>query len=196
MRILWLDDEPEMVKFAEECCRYSHRDWIFINTSDPVWAIHMLETQPYDVVVSDVMITNPLPEGWTWEQSPSPQVRQYEGIRLWRRFRYPFSGRRESITPRTVPILIVSAHSHDALDMYIGRYVGPYEILSKPILPDELRLVLEAIDAGRSAPHRRWYDPNGIDGGYMAGGSRPDRDTPPPVRWRRDRHYGPKELEW
>ena len=197
MRILWLDNTPEMVRFPQECCRYDHRDWTFTTTPDPVWAIRMLETQPYDLVITDVKLDNPLPEGMgRVDLATDDRIKRMAGIHLWREYRHPAMRPTKPTTPKTVPIIVCTAVSDDTGDMLIGKYIGPYDIIHKPIQTEDLQAVIEAVEAGKQPVRKRWYDIDGIDGGWSSSQFRPNRDTPPPIRWAAPEKHGPTELEW
>ena len=198
MEILWLEDNPDRSRFVMELTRYHHNDWRYTSLHTPIEAIALVSRVRYDVVVSDLSLSGPMP--MTYEQNHRDwygvhhRFANMRGLSLWRTYRHPLLEPLHPISTKGIPLIVITAYACDSDLPEVDRWTVPYDMIPKPIDDDRLRETLEAVERGDAPPSRHWRSDEHGWSSVLVPGEEIGGESHEPLLL--DIPSRPKELEW
>ncbi len=128
--VLAVDDEKHIVRLVQ--INLQRGGYNVVTASDGKQALDMIETNPPDMVISDVMM---------------PQM---DGFELLKRLK-------QNPVTRELPIIMLTAKAMDS-DVYEGWRAGADVYLTKPFNPQELLMWVRRIFEGRETPDDKRFE--------------------------------------
>ena len=128
--VLAVDDEKSIVRLVQ--INLQRAGYNVVTASDGKQALDMIEAEPPDMVISDVMM---------------PFM---DGFELLKRLK-------QNPVTRELPIIMLTAKAMDS-DVYEGWRAGADFYLTKPFNPQELLMWVRRIFAGREIPDDKRFE--------------------------------------
>jgi CheY-like chemotaxis protein len=135
IQVLWVEDEPSSLRYERKVAEQA--GWQITSANTVSKALDLIRDNTFDLVVADIILPRNDLERQQGFVDPDAGIQMLEAIR---------DSNRTSGTPRSVPILVVTAVvSIEQKAKIVKKLLAPRYYLSKPVNDNEYRKMVKEL---------------------------------------------------